>query len=77
VNEAIDSEKEIENEMIEKTCKWTGPENEWDEDVWQSSCEAEWQLTIGGPKDNGMNFCPVCGKPLITEGEDDEQKIQN
>ena len=47
---------------MNETCVWTeayegnGP--------WSSACGLEWDLLEGTPKDNRMNFCPSCGKPL-------------
>jgi hypothetical protein len=35
-----------------------------DGDVWEGSCGAAWTFIVDGPKENGVNFCPNCGKPL-------------
>jgi len=42
-----------------------------------TSCGRAWFLDSGTPTDYGMEFCPICGKPLIyLEGEEatDEQE---
>ena len=54
----------------------------WSEDEdgnWDTSCDEKWILTVGGPKDNGMKFCPVCGKrllekPYVCEDEEDHDE---
>lgn len=39
----------------------------WQEDVegyWAGNCGTHWCLEDGTPKENGMNFCLNCGKPI-------------
>lgn len=38
---------------------------------WAGKCGAVWSFFDGTPKENGMNFCPFCGKKLI-EKENNE-----
>ena len=38
--------------------------------TWEADCGAMWTFTEGGPKDNDMNFCPNCGKPVIEADHD-------
>ena len=48
----------------------------WQEDVegyWAANCGIHWCLEDGTPKDNGMNFCPRCGKRLKQKGGADER----
>jgi hypothetical protein len=52
-----------------ESCKWTQVDEMHTPDTWQADCGAMWTFTDGGPKDNHMNFCPKCGKPLIEENE--------
>lgn len=43
----------------------------WQEDVegyWAGNCGIHWCLEDGTPKENGMNFCPRCGKRLEQRG---------
>ena len=47
--------------MSEK-CTWTYDEND---DSWDATCGAAWYLIEGGPKYNGMLYCPECGKELV------------
>ncbi len=51
----------------EPVCEWKKGENHDAYGDWHSSCNVEWELNYGSPKDNGMKFCPFCGLPL-TEG---------
>ncbi len=46
-------------------CTWTQSEDPHIPDTWEANCGAIWTFTEGGPKDNGMKFCPNCGKPTI------------
>lgn len=52
------------------SCKWTQVDDEHMPDTWQADCGAMWTFTDGGPQDNGMNFCPNCGKPLIEKQDE-------
>jgi hypothetical protein len=43
-------------------CVWRqDDEGNWFAD---DPCSAGWQFITGGPSDNDMSFCPVCGRPL-------------
>lgn len=38
---------------------------------WESDCEYYWQVENGKtPKENGMNYCPKCGRELVEELEE-------
>lgn len=41
-------------------CKWAFEI----EGFWRGDCGICWDLEDGTPKENGMNFCPRCGKRL-------------
>lgn len=44
-------------------CEWSqsdDPDFCW----WDSACGEAWTFTDGGPTENGMKFCPYCGKEL-------------
>ena len=47
------------------TCEWTHNE---DDGVWETVCGQLWRFDDGGPKENDMNFCHCCGKPLHIKG---------
>lgn len=49
-------------EQVKKACEWTTEQNT---DWWQSGCGQEWAIPEGDPVENGMRFCPMCGKKLI------------
>jgi hypothetical protein len=36
-----------------------------DVSFWNTSCGEAWTFITGGPKENGMKFCPYCGGRLI------------
>lgn len=42
-------------------CLWTCGDP--DMNLW-NTCGSEWYFEHGGPDENGMKFCPFCGKPL-------------
>jgi rRNA maturation endonuclease Nob1 len=35
-----------------------------DEDYWHTACGEDWIFPEGGPDENKMKFCPMCGRPL-------------
>jgi len=43
-----------------KTCIWTDQED----GTWLSECGVLWCFEADGPEENGMKFCPFCGKKL-------------
>jgi len=49
----------------------------WKEDApyggWIGSCGVRWECDYETPKENGMNFCPRCGKRLKQKGVADER----
>jgi hypothetical protein len=34
---------------------------------WESGCGLSWEFSLGSPADNGMHYCPKCGKPLAAK----------
>ena len=47
-----------------EACLWTEDED----GNWETDCGEMYVFNEGNPKENGMNFCGYCGRPL-------EQKI--
>ena len=47
------------------TCEWAHNE---DDGFWDTECGQSWRFDYGGPKENHMNFCHCCGKPLRIKG---------
>lgn len=44
----------------QEPCLW-----KWDVDgFWRGSCGIPWWMETGTPKENGMKFCPKCGRCL-------------
>jgi hypothetical protein len=55
--------------VITKTeCKWSCSDPDWN--TW-NTCNTEWQITEGTPLENGMLYCPFCGRKLV-EAEEKE-----
>lgn len=58
------------------TCTWTH-DHDYDDDYWETGCGETFTFLDGGPMDNGVKFCPFCGKaieiviPEDVYGEDD------
>lgn len=41
---------------------------QWEEDgTWATSCGSYFDIACGTPSDNGMAFCPYCGRPIDAE----------
>lgn len=59
-----------------KVCEWV--QEEFESEHWSGECGIEWITFEDTPKNNGMNFCPKCGRPLkqiekeLDEDDDDE-----
>lgn len=57
-------------------CCWSESSN----GAWATGCGELWELNDGTPKENGMKFCPCCGRKLtesryvddIRDDHDDE-----
>lgn len=54
------------------TCEWSLQEDDYN--IW-NTCGNEWVLNEGSPSDNGMKYCPICGRIIreinLTEGSND------
>jgi hypothetical protein len=50
-------------------CVWT---DNAPDGGWIGSCGVRWECDYETPKDNGMNFCPRCGKRLDQKGGENE-----
>lgn len=48
-------------EIIPESCTWTFSNYD---DHWSGTCGAEWVFNDGGPEENGVKFCPKCGKSV-------------
>ena len=44
-------------------CEWRDPGE--DDVSWQTGCGKLWEFIDDGPSENGVKFCPYCGKPLV------------
>lgn len=43
-------------------CVWTAIED----GPYETSCGHLWEFNAGGPEENGMGYCPYCGKTLVS-----------
>ena len=55
-----------------------------EEGVWEClTCHLEWILSIDGPKENDMHYCPKCGAKItklertVYDAENDEMTIMS
>lgn len=55
---------------IQEKCIWIGSHDMWC-DMWEGSCGIAWEFTNAGPIENGCNYCPKCGKPIVCEEKED------
>ncbi len=51
-------------------CVWR---YDWSDDTWEGDCGVMWQLTDGTPSENGMCYCPQCGRVLMEAGGEEEE----
>lgn len=61
--EAIIADLERWNLPGGKVCIWKQMEEIYD-DHWEASCGGAFQFMDGGPGENGVRFCPYCGRVL-------------
>ncbi len=52
--------------MKNEACEWNSDED----GNWWTACDNGWCLNDGTPEENGMKFCPFCGRGL-TQGTPD------
>ena len=49
---------------------WEHPKG-WDDNKYRcSACHYGWGFFLGGPKENGANYCPHCGAKMLDEVAD-------
>lgn len=51
-----------------ETCTWKEDENL----CWKTECENMFIVNDGFPSENGMKYCPYCGKKLVEKRFNDE-----
>lgn len=69
-NQQQDAQQNIP-EIIPDSCTWTFSNYD---DHWSGTCGVEWIFPDGGPEENGVKFCPKCGKSVAvsaTEGTEE------
>lgn len=61
-----------EAKRIASTCTWKN-DSDGHGYYWETDCGNAFQVVDGTPKDNGMNYCPYCGKRLVEVIPADEE----
>jgi len=51
-------------------CTW---ELDHEDFAWGGTCNIYWTFEDGGPKENGVKFCPRCGRPCVVVEPDAEE----
>ena len=52
------------------TCTWYMDETMFNEtDTWLGTCDLAWIFPEGGPIQNGVNYCPNCGRKIVIKKE--------
>jgi hypothetical protein len=46
-------------------CHWSAVGDPWCVEYWESECGQVFTFIEDGPRDNGFEFCPYCGKSLV------------
>jgi hypothetical protein len=54
---------------VPEVCQW---EYDQDDDAYQTGCGEMWHFITGTAEENGVKFCPCCGKPLPRTKGDNE-----
>ena len=59
--------------QADEHCEW---KQDHSDGLWEAACGYSLMLDGQGPEENGIKYCPECGKPCVvvepTEGQDDE-----
>ena len=66
---ADDADDAADSSPTPAVCEWFE-----DDDGWHGSCGKDWEFIDDGPKENGVNFCMDCGRPVEIETADSKQK---
>ena len=56
--------------MVWVDCTWIYDEQY---DCWRTACGHAFSLIDGTPAENGMKFCPFCGRGLTVVESDEEE----
>ena len=48
----------------DSVCEWKYND---DDECWDTDCDDKFQFMGGTPIDNGFEYCPYCGRELITK----------
>lgn len=58
----------LSEDAIKLDCVWDVHDEE--ANAWEAECGLIWCFEVGGAKENEMNFCPKCGRPLTQRALD-------
>lgn len=59
--------------MKDDNCIWAQEYDGWSEYYWDTSCGETFYFPEGTPSENGMKFCPYCGKILVSKEKNLEE----
>jgi hypothetical protein len=54
-----------------EVCKWT---QDFTSGCWGTDCGTDFEFTTDGPEENGLMFCPFCGRKLEPVPYNDERE---
>lgn len=55
-----------------ETCGWKEQDGFCTSGTWSTDCGEDFIFETGTPKENGLIFCPYCGRPLVEVNDLDE-----
>ena len=55
-----------------ETCGWKEQDGFCTSGTWNTDCGEDFIFETGTPKENGLIFCPYCGRPLVEVNDLDE-----
>lgn len=61
----MDNEYTEGTEYAAEPCRWEYDEKE---DRYETGCHGAYSIAEGTPEQNGMSYCPYCGRPLLAAG---------
>ena len=72
INELTDAMARMEatTSQADECCTWT---QDHSDGLWEAACGYSLMLDGQGPEENGIKYCPECGKPCVAIEPTEEQ----